>query len=215
MEKMTRMEIAKFNDEKEFEAKKALILKEIKVNNEYMKIIELLKPVFMSYDGKTLNKRIETALKTKLREVEGDKWNCSFKKHNILNDRYEFSIYASCQNRSAIYVVYDKISYFTGELEKTYLKVQNDNFSYTLPTPELDLGDSKTCFNGLCMIEELEKMQEQLTQNNKALKETYNQIDNMLLEVKELEEKVKQYNNKYKSSRVKELFDCNIYLRKY
>ena len=172
------------------------IKKYIKVYNAQADVLELIKPVVLSFAGKCFNKNFAEALD---------------KKANEGADRRKFLFSADKNLAGNVIIRLSAYDNFISEKDEyghshTYY---TDNDSLSICSP-LDKGDSKYRINATSICMDIDKKIDSLRKQAKELEEGLKQISEMQKQLESIKFMHNEFNKRYNNSTLKTVFNCNF-----
>lgn len=174
-------------------------------------VLETLKKLLKSKDGKILDKRIKEPIIDELHELG---FYCKF---DYTYSKYEINIYPLDKIFFDYRVKYNKFDFYNGLVDTKYItidKFENGIYIVIFDTDDFNklLTDNGKFRNNYNVFKEyINERIDDFKQEIKSCKQEYKLVDQMLEDYNDLNEKIKIYKKTY-NHEMRNLFDTNISL---
>lgn len=187
----------------------ALINKEIETYRKFAVVLESLKPVIYSFDGKCINKKFAEAMDEFL--FYG---NTTERQYHVTAG-IDTTSYGSMFDLSIR--CYDDI--VRGEADSSgycgCYYISNRDFSMRINAEEVTIAASangKPRINAKALIEKLDEKIQQLHNKAEALEKDLSHVEEMRADLEQIKQLMAVFNEKY-HGRITEVFNCKYYLK--
>ena len=185
-----------------------LINKEIETFRKFAVVLESLKPVIQSFDGKCINKKFAEAMDEFLFYGKNErKYHVSV---GIDTASYEsmFDLRIRCYDDS-VKGEADSMGY------SSCFYISNRDFTMRVKAEEVTTTvtvNGKPRINAKALIEKLDEKIQQLHNKAEELKKDLSHIEEMRAELEQIQQMVSTFREKY-HERIVEVFNCNYFLK--
>lgn len=171
--------------------------KTIEVYEKAIQVLEKLKPVIKSFDGKVFTKRFEEALDTKANEgYEKREYLVSAKKTEYA---YDVGLNISLH-------VYDNAVCEKNEYGSQQYNIDNDRYYIYTQMDSKRIEADK-------IIETINKKNDSIKKSIRLMKEGLETVSEMEKELQEMISHYTEYRNRYEKTSLLDVFDCNYELK--
>lgn len=186
----------------------ALINKEIETYRKFAVVLESIKPVIRSFDGKCINKKFSEAMD-------------DFVKYGKAERSYHINVGIDKTSYGSMFDIsircYDDI--VSGEKDSmgncNNYYISNRDFTMRVKAEEVTTTTSsngKPRINAKALIEKLDEKIQQLHNKAESLEKDLFNVEEMRAELEKIKQMMTVFNGKYKG-RITEVFNCNYYLK--
>lgn len=186
----------------------ALINKEIETYRKFAVVLESLKPVIRSFDGKCINKKFSDAMDDFLFYGKTDRQYHVTAGIDTTSYGSMFDLAIRC---------YDDI--VRGEADSmgysSCFYISNRDFTMRVKAEEVTTTTSangKPRINAKALIEKLDEKIQQLHNKAESLENDLSHVDEMREDLEKIKQMMTVFNGKYKG-RITEVFNCNYFLK--
>lgn len=186
----------------------ALINKEIETFRKFAVVLESIKPVIRSFDGKCINKKFAEAMDDFLFYGKTDRQYHVTAGIDTTSYGSMFDLAIRCYDDI---VSGEKDS--MGDCNNYY--ISNRDFTMRVKAEEVTTTTSangKPRINAKALIEKLDEKIQQLHNKAESLEKDLSHVEEMRAELEKIKQMVTVFNGKY-NGRITEVFNCNYYLK--
>ena len=186
----------------------AIINKEIETYRKFAVVLESLKPVIQSFDGKCINKKFAEAMDEFLFYGKTDRQYHVTAGIDTTSYGSMFDLAIRC---------YDDI--VRGEADSmgysSCFYISNRDFTMRVKAEEVTTTTSangKSRINAKALIEKLDEKIQQLHYKAEALENDLSHVEEMRADLEQIKQLIAVFNGKY-HGRITEVFNCNYFLK--